>query len=136
MFSYSLYVRVSNSIMYVYACTLSFGPVDFQREHVVTGKLDGGHGFGFAALPSVRRPFVFDHYCELIAGHRFLHGFRCFCEQHIKRYTMKKRWSLITNTLYIHHKKISTRFQHLFTLTCVNHQEKPYTHYCHQRIEK
>lgn len=58
--------------------TLSFGPVDFQRELIVTGKLDGGNDLGFAAFSSVRRTVVLDHDRELIAGHGFFHRFRCF----------------------------------------------------------
>lgn len=59
--------------------TLPFASVDSQRELIVSGKLDGGYGFGFATLPSGRRPFVSDHHWKLVADHRFLHGLSCFC---------------------------------------------------------
>lgn len=55
--------------------TLPFGPVDFQGELIVTGKIDCGHGFWFAAFSTVRRPVVSDHHRELIADHRFFHIF-------------------------------------------------------------
>ncbi|KAE9545475.1 hypothetical protein AGLY_001018 [Aphis glycines] len=57
----------------------------------ITGKFDGGNGFGFAALPSIRWTFVFDHYCKLIARHRFFNSFRGFYGKHI------------IQTLYINH---------------------------------